>query len=108
MSDRFETPKARRAALLDEAFAHVLSTHGTRKYTYWRDLIGKDPLVFPHPGDSKVEIEVSAIWDSHPEGVIRVLVSILHSTRFGISLPTKSFLIHSDDRVDTPSQPSSA
>ena len=103
-SDGLETPKARRAGLLDQAFAHVLSEHGTRDYKYWQNLIGKDPLVIPHPSDSEVEIEVSPIWDSRPGGLIRVLVSILHSTRFGISLPTKSFLIHTDDRVETPLQ----
>jgi hypothetical protein len=93
LGDGLKSRRARRAALLDEAFDHMVREYGKREYAYWRDLIDKDPLVIPHPAGGGIEIEISPIWDMEPGGIIRVLVSILHSTRFGISLPTRSFLI---------------
>jgi hypothetical protein len=102
LADRSSTPKARRAALLERAFDHVLSEYGGKDYAHWRNLIGKDPITLPHPTEKDVEIEISPIWDVKPDGLIRVLVSILHATRFGISLPTTSFLIDPGNGVQVP------
>jgi hypothetical protein len=59
--------------------------------------------VIPHPNDKAVEIEISPIWDRGPDGPIRVLLSVLHTTRFGVALPGTDFLVYSDGRIDVPS-----
>jgi hypothetical protein len=102
-SDKSDSASARRAALLSEALAHVVEEYRDKSYQYWRDLVRKEPILLPHPNDDTVEIEVSPILDGGDGPSVRVLVSILHTTRFGISMPTASFLVDPEDHVVTPS-----
>jgi len=95
--------KNRNAVLLSQARDVITSTFGAKGYEFWRARIGQDPLLLPHPNDATIEIEVGSRWDSKPDGAIRVLISILHATRFGILVPTTSFLVDLSGRIDIPS-----
>ena len=88
--------------LLDQAFDHVMQKFSAEGYRFWENQIEQEPIIFPHPDDADKEIEITARWDSVPRQAIRVLVSILHSTRFGIVLPIKSFLVHPDNSIKVP------
>ncbi len=94
--------------LLDEAYEYVLAEYGQKGYEFWRRLIGKDSIIIPHPRDSAKEIEITPRWETKPNGVILVLVSTLHTTRFGITLPTTFFLVRSDDSVEIRRNPPQA
>ena len=90
--------------LLKEAFDYVLKEYRSSGYSFWRELIGKDPLVLTHPKNAGVEIEVSSMWDRvKPGGAIRVIVSTfeLRPERFRVRVPTASFLVYEDDRIET-------
>jgi len=84
----------------NQAFDDVLKDFADKRYEFWERLIGQKSIIVPYPKDDTKEIEIVARWDEKPGGVIRVLVSALHSTRFGIVLPTRSFLVHKDNRIE--------
>jgi hypothetical protein len=88
--------------LLDRAFDHVMQKFSAEGYRFWENQIGQEPIIFPHPDDADKEIEITTRWDSVPRQAVRVLISILHSTRFGIVLPTKSFLVYPDNSIKLP------
>jgi len=94
---------AKANALLDEAYGHALSEYGNNGFEYWKGLMGQSPIIFSHPNDPKKQVEISPIWDPSSEpgvgGPIRVLVSLLHATGFGIQLPIRSFLVYPDGTV---------
>ena len=91
-----------RKKLIKEALEHVLREYDGRGYEHWREVVG-ETIVIPHPSDKRVEIEISPIWDRDRDGPVRVLVSVLHTTRLGIALPGTDFLVYGDDRIDVPS-----
>ncbi len=97
------THPVKEMALLEEAYAYALSEYGDKGFEYWKDLMGRSPIIFPHPNDAKKQIEISPIWDPSSEpgvgGPIRVLVSLLHATGFGAKLPIRSFLVYPDGTV---------
>ena len=91
--------KAQRIALLDKAFQHVIEKYGHQRYATWKDLIGNDPIILPHPDEHEVDIEISpqmgllGRWPDPCSG------PILHTTRFGVSIPTARFLIDSANNI---------
>jgi len=90
--------------VLKQAQAHVLERYGSRGYDFWRESIEKDPISLAHPNDPNLEIEIAAIWDRvKPGGAIRVLVSTfeLRPRRFRFKVPTVSFLVFEDGRIDS-------
>ena len=88
-------------ALNDQAYEYVLKEFGNKGYDFWKQRIASEPIIVPHPNDPSKEVEISARWDSAKEGPVRVLVSTLHTTRLGIVLPTKSFLVYEDNRIQS-------
>jgi hypothetical protein len=44
---------------LKEAFDYVLREYGSGSYAFWRELIGKEPIVLTHPTNPALQIEVS-------------------------------------------------
>ena len=91
----------RRHGLIKAALEHVLREPGAKTFEHWRKLVGETSVI-PHPGGNSVEIEIGPIWDRGPDGPIRVLVSVLHTTKFGVTLPGTDFLVYSDGRIDVP------
>jgi hypothetical protein len=91
--------RSARETLVKEALSHVLSINTERGYDDWRRLVG-DAMVLPHPGNPQIEIEVCPVWDQGPGGPIRVVVSVLHTTPFGIVVPGTDFFVHPDGRVE--------
>lgn len=91
----------RRKRLIKTALEHVLREPGAKTFEHWQKLVGETNVI-RHPDDESVEIEISPIWDRGPDGPIRVLVGVLHTTRFGIVLPGTDFLVYSDGHVDVP------
>jgi len=89
--------------VLKQALVHVLEEFRSQGYDFWREQIGKDPLMLAHPSDSNVQIEVTAMWDRvKPGGAVRVMVSTfeMQPKRNVFRVPTSSFLIFEDGRVD--------
>jgi hypothetical protein len=99
------TPPRRKARLrpLDEAYEYALAEYGNKGYEFWKNLIGREPIIFPHPNDARYEVEIIPVWDGVSEqragGRIRVLVSVFRATSFGAKLPTRSFLVFPDGTV---------
>ncbi len=89
---------------LKEATDRVLEQYGSMGHSFWRALTGRDPIVLPHPSDPNLKIEVSSMWDRvKPGGAIRVIVSTfeLAPTRFTVMVPTTSFLVFENGRIET-------
>ena len=89
--------------LLREAKAFVLREYGSKGYSFWLKLNDEGPLFILHPDEPKIEIEISCFNDPfNSESVIRVLVSLfeVHPKVNLTRVPTGSFLVFSDGRID--------
>jgi hypothetical protein len=91
--------------VLKQALDRVLDEYHSKDYVFWRDYIGKDAIVLPHPSNPDLRIEVSAMWDrvNPPGGPIRVLVSTfeLRPSHFRVRVPTAPFLVLEDGTIHT-------
>ena len=87
--------------LNDEAFRYVLDQFGDRDYEFWSRLVGGDPILLPHPADSRYSIEISPIWNAEPDGTVRVLVYTTSHSLFEFVQRGRSFLVYPDGTVDT-------
>jgi hypothetical protein len=87
---------------LNQVFEYVVKEYADKGYEFWKALIGQDPIVTKHPLEGK-QVEISPIWDGasqqQAQGRIRVLVSILHTAKINITLPTRTFLVHPDGSI---------
>lgn len=92
--------------LLCEALETVLKEYGSKGYVFWKEGIGHySMLELPHPRNNDLVIEVSAMWNEvKPGGAIRVMVSVqdLKPKRFQVRVPSCSFAVLEDGRVDPP------
>jgi hypothetical protein len=76
--------------LLGAAYDYTLRRYGGNGYSFWKDLIGRDPIEFLHPADSEVTVELEPFWDEvRPGGAIRVSVCLfeLKPERFRVRVP---------------------
>src|SRR5438552_9373301 len=42
---------------LDEAYEYALSEYGNKGYAFWKELIGRGPIVISHPTDTRKRME---------------------------------------------------
>lgn len=94
-------------ALLGEAKTFVLREYSSHSYQFWMKLIDDGPLFIPHPHEPEIEIEISClIGPFNSEEAIRVLVSIyeVYPNINMTSVPTCSFLVFSDGRLNALTQ----
>jgi hypothetical protein len=99
---RWGDARKRRTELLASAVDHVAREYGAKGYEFWRGMI-KEQIIFAHPADPSIEIEVQAAWDAQtekPDGPIRVFVALQHATPMNVLLPVRSFVVNQDNTID--------
>lgn len=53
----------------------VRHKYSDKSYNYWKECIGKDPIIEKGPSGADFDVEVSPAWVDKPDGPIVVLVS---------------------------------